>query len=72
MKKRKSSEDKWLEALVAVFAIFLLRSIFENDNSKIVSQKGQETLSDSNKMGELEKRLHEAESKPSENKEVTI
>lgn len=72
MKKSKTSDDKWLEVLLAVFAIFLLRSIFENDNSKIVSKKGQEMLDDSEKMKEVEKKLHDAESKSNLDDGITL
>lgn len=71
-KKQNSSDDKWLDILLGVLAILLLKSIFENNDSKIVSKEGQNTLSDSKKMDEVEKRLKEAESEPSQNKEVII
>lgn len=53
--------------VVAVLAIFVIKSLFEHDNSKILSKKGSQMLSDDEKMKELDRKLREMEdSKESE------
>lgn len=55
--KRDSSVDTWVAILLGVFAISLVKSIFENDNSKIVSQKGRRLLSDKEEMKKINKKI---------------
>lgn len=43
--------------LVAIIAIFAIKSLFEHDNSKILSNKGSQMLSDGDKMKELDDKL---------------
>lgn len=61
------SEDKKdnIKILFKIFlgaiAVIALKSIFENDNSKIISKKGKKILSDSDKMAEFELKVKEVE-----------
>lgn len=64
--KTNSIED-FLTILVGVFAILTLKSIFDNDDSKIISKKGKNYLSDDTKMEEINKQI-----KNSENEEIII
>ena len=49
------------EILLGGFAIFAIKSIFEDDSSKIISKKGRKFLSDDKKMEALNKKLHNSE-----------
>ena len=51
----------WISLFAAVLAIVAIKSIFENDNSKIVSKKGKRLLSDEEKMNEISKKIHQSE-----------
>lgn len=42
------------ELLFKAFGFFLINSFFDNDDSKIVSRRGREILSDENKMKQSE------------------
>lgn len=57
--------------LLGVLAIFMIKSIFENDNSKIVSKKGRRLLSDDEKMEEINKKITLSEDK-NEHKEIFV
>lgn len=62
MKKKTSQNLENLFAiLLGTIAIFTLKSVFENDESKIISQKGSKYLSDNNKMDEINKMINESE-----------
>lgn len=52
-KDSKKNSDTWLQALIAVIAILAIKSIFENDRSKIVSKKGSKILSDEKEMKKI-------------------
>lgn len=60
--KRNELFEMWLGILIAVLAIFALRSIFENDNSKIVSKKGKKYLNDDKKMQDINEKIQNSES----------
>lgn len=66
---------KNLENLAGIFlgvlAIVAIKSIFEDDNSKIISKKGRKLLSDDNKMRDINKKILMTESENS-HKEVLI
>lgn len=47
----------WFDILFGVLAIVALKSIFENDNSKIVSKHGKKILSNENKMNDINKKI---------------
>lgn len=73
MKKSKSSDnlDSWFGLLVGVLALLTIKSIFENDSSKIVSQKGRSMLSDEKKMQDINKKIQESEGTNS-HKEIVV
>ena len=56
---------KILEAIasiiVGVVAVLAIKSIFENDNSKIVSKKGRSILSDEDEMKKIDKQINISE-----------
>lgn len=54
--------------LLGAFAIYLFKGLFENDNSKIVSNRGSKYLSDDKEM----ERIHHKLSKQSEANEIVI
>lgn len=53
MRKTNNNDDTWIQLIIGVLAILTLKSIFENDRSKIVSKKGSKILSDDTKMKEI-------------------
>lgn len=67
----KGNDDTWFHILIGVIAVFALKSIFENDRSKIVSKKGQKILEDDTKMREIHRRRDEMESQGSQ-REILI
>lgn len=69
--KSNSDEDTWIQLIIGVLAIFALKSIFENDRSKIVSKKGSKVLSDETKMKEINKKRLEMDGDESQ-KEIFI
>lgn len=54
--------------LLGAFAIYLFKGLFENDNSKIVSNRGSKYLSDDKEMEKIHRKL----SKQSEANEIVI
>ncbi len=42
----KDNSDKWIAFIIGILGIFIIKSLFENDNSKIVSKKGRKLLSE--------------------------
>lgn len=71
MERKKNDTDTWLAILLGVLAIFMIKSIFENDNSKIVSKKGRKFLSDDDKMKEINQKISLSENK-NEHQEVFV
>ena len=59
--KSQDNTDTWLAILLGVLTIFLVKSIFENDDSKIVSKKGRKFLSDEDKMSEINGKINSSE-----------
>lgn len=57
MNKVSNKKETFATIIMGVLAIFLLKSLFANDNSKIVSEKGLRILSDKDKMNELNKKI---------------
>ncbi len=43
--------------ILGALAILIVRTIFEDDTSRIISSKGRKILADENKMKEIEKEL---------------
>jgi flagellar motor component MotA len=69
--EKQNDSDNWISIFLGVFVIFAIKSIFEHDNSKIVSQKGSNFLSDEKKMKEISAKIKELE-KNSNQQEVFI
>lgn len=63
-----NASETFLAILLGVLAVFTIRAIFENDNSKIVSKKGKKLLSEEKGM----KKLNEKLSANPNSKEVTF
>jgi hypothetical protein len=59
--RRNELFEMWLGILIAVLAIFALRSIFANDNSKIVSKRGKKYLTDDKKMQDINDKILDSE-----------
>jgi hypothetical protein len=57
------NKELWFKILLGAIAILAIKSIFEDDNSKIVSKKGRKILSDSNRMNDVNTKIQESESK---------
>lgn len=54
---RSENAESFAAILMGVLAIFLVKSLFENDNSKIVSKRGLKVLSDKKKMKEINEKI---------------
>ncbi len=54
--------ETWLSIFFGVFAFVALKSIFENDNSKIISKQGTKILSDDKKMQDINLKIDKSES----------
>ena len=65
---KNNGVEVFLQVLFGILAVVAIKSLFEHDNSKILSKKGSEMLSDNEKMKELDKKLREMDS----NKESEI
>jgi flagellar motor component MotA len=61
-KEQNKNIENWIGILLGAVAILAIKSIFENDNSKIVSNKGRKILSDTKKMNDINKKIQESES----------
>lgn len=62
-KEQNKNIENWIGILIGAIAILTIKSIFENDNSKIVSNKGRKILSDTKKMNDINLKIQESESK---------
>lgn len=60
-KKENKNIENWIGILLGAIAIIAVKSIFENDNSKIVSNKGRKILSDTKKMNDINVKIQESE-----------
>ena len=72
MGENTNNNDTWLGILIGIFAVLAIKSIFEHDNSKIVSKKGSRALSDKKKMQELNSELRKLENDENSHREVLI
>jgi hypothetical protein len=63
--------ELWLNIMLGLLAIVAIRSIFENDNSKIISKKGKSLLSDEEKMKAINDKIIASE-KHNEHREIVI
>lgn len=61
-KNSNKNIENWIGVFIGTIAILAIKSIFENDNSKIVSHKGRKILSDTKKMDDLNQKISESES----------
>ena len=59
--KQNDILDTWLGIFIGAIAILAIKSIFEDDNSKIISKKGRKFLSDDEKMNDLNEKILESE-----------
>ena len=65
--KKNKQEIGWFEVIIGVLAILSIKSLFEHDNSKIVSKKGAKFLEDKEKMKELKEKINELETNEAHN-----
>ena len=74
MEKSKNTDivETWCNILFGVFAILAVKSIFENDNSKIVSKQGKKILSDENMMQDINGKIEKSESSNHHHSEIII
>jgi hypothetical protein len=61
-KEQNKNIENWIGILLGAIAILTIKSIFENDNSKIVSNKGRKILSDTKKMNDINLKIQKSES----------
>lgn len=69
--KKNDTTETWLAIILGVLAVLLVKSLFENDDSKIVSKKGRKILSDQEKMKEVNEKISKSE-KSDEHQEIFI
>lgn len=62
-KKVNKDDSTFFSILLGVFAVFAIKSIFEHDNSKIISKKGSDILSDEGRMNEIQEKLNVVDGK---------
>lgn len=60
-KQKNDTAETWIAIILGVLVIFLIKSLFENDSSKIVSKKGRKVLSDEEKMKEVNAKIASSE-----------
>lgn len=66
-KNKKDYTETLLKIFLSAIAIIVLKSIFENDSSKIISKKGRKMLSNEDKMSEFDKKVKDSEKPKKEN-----
>ncbi|MEQ9230123.1 MAG: hypothetical protein RIF46_05525 [Cyclobacteriaceae bacterium] len=59
--KSEDSVGTWVGILLGVIGVFAIVSIFEDDNSKIISKKGRRVLSDENRMKDINEEILKSE-----------
>lgn len=55
--QQKQTIENWPALILGLLAIFSLRSLFDNDESKIVSKEGRKYLADDEKMREISEKI---------------
>lgn len=70
-KKQNDIIDTWVGIFIGALAVLAIKSIFEDDNSKIISKKGRKFLSDDEKMNDLNEKILEFEDE-NQHKEIYI
>lgn len=66
-KNKNDLIENWFSMLLGLLAVVAIKSIFENDGSKIVSKKGKKMLSDDDKMKELNEKIQQSETNKNHN-----
>lgn len=69
--KNKETIESIFAVLIGVFALLALQSLFENDESKIISKKGRKLLSDDKEMRRIDEQIQKSQSN-NEHQEVFI
>jgi hypothetical protein len=70
--KDSNIAETWVGLLLGVLAIVALKSIFENDNSKIISKQGKKILSDDEKMQDINDKIEKSETASNNHTEIII
>lgn len=70
--KDSNIAETWVGILLGVLAIAALKSIFENDNSKIISKQGKKILSDEEKMQDINDKIEKSETAANNHTEIII
>lgn len=70
--KDSNIAETWVGILLGVLAVVALKSIFENDNSKIISKQGKKILSDEEKMQDINDKIEESETAANNHTEIII
>jgi hypothetical protein len=70
--KDSNIAETWVSILLGVLAIVALKSIFENDNSKIISKQGKKILYDEDKMQDINDKIEESETSANNHTEIII
>ena len=65
-KENIGTRETFFQVLFGIITLLVIRSLFEHDNSRILSQKGSNMLSDDKKMRELDQKLRNMESNEGE------
>ncbi len=63
--------ESYFSLFLGLTAVFSLKAIFDNDESKIISSKGREYLSDTKKMKEINDKIEKADN-DTENTHIEI
>lgn len=61
-KQNITNTETLFQMFLGIIAILAVKSLFDNDNSRILSKKGSNMLSDDKKMKELDRKLRNMES----------
>ncbi len=69
--KRKKI-DNWVSIILGALAILAIKSIFDSDDSKIISKKGRKILQDKKKMAEINEMIKNAENSSTKINEICI
>ncbi len=55
-----------LSTLIGILAVFALKSFFDSDDSKIISKKGKRLLSDTDRMKDVNRKIHDVDNSENE------
>lgn len=62
-KEKKHDLNFYLGVLISLFAVSVITSLFDDDNSKVVSKQGRRILNDNSKLKDLENKILDAKEK---------